>query len=279
MIKNLKTTLLLWVGAMILLAPAGGRAQDFPPDIQAIVDRKSLVIAMVEKDQPPFFMVGEEGELFGLDVDLAKRIAREFGVRVVFNRSSKTFNGTVALVAEKKADIAISKLSRTLIRARKVLFTKPYIVLRKGLLINRLGLAKATRGQDVVQFIKNYNSSIGVITASSYVGFARRMFPSATLREYRQWEEVTAAVASGEVLAAFRDELEVKKVIRGNPEAVLTLQSVAFTDTEDPIAMAVAADSVHLLFWLNEYLDSLGMEMDADKLLRKYHHVLFRSQQ
>jgi len=255
----------------LLLVTSTVFAQQFAPDIQRIIDKKMIIIAMLEKDQPPFFMKNEDDSLVGFDVELARGIAKELGVKAVFNRTSKTFDGTVDLVVNRQADIAISKLSITLSRAQKVLFTHPYVVLRKALLINQLNFAKAVKGQDQIDFIKNLRGDLGVLAASSYVGFAKKMFPHVEIHEFKQWEDLVTAVEKGEILAVFRDELEIKKVVRNNHYSVLKLQTVAFKDTKDPIAMAVSPDCRHLLFWLNLYLDSLNMDMDADKLLDKYY--------
>lgn len=245
-------------------------AGEYPSDIQKIIDKKEIVIAMYEKDQSPFFMVTKSGELVGFDVELGRGIAKELGVKAVFNRSPESFNGTVDLVVQKKADIVISKLSRTLTRAKKVLFTKPYIILRKGLLINRLQLARAKKGKSTFEFIKSLTGKIGVIADSSYVGFGQRMFPKARMIEFPSWEDITEAVINGEVIAGFRDELEIKKIIKSASDQVIKLQSVVFKDTKDPIAIAVSCDSPHLLQWLNQYLDSFNNGVTADKLLDKY---------
>ena len=245
-------------------------AGEYPPDIQKIIDKKEIVIAMYEKDQSPFFMVTKSGELVGFDVDIARGIAKELGVKAVFNRSSISFNGTVNLVVTKEADLVISKLSRTLTRAKKVLFTKPYIVLRKGLLINRLRLAQAKKGRSTSVFIQSLTGKIGVIADSSYVGFGKRMFPNARMVEFPNWKDITEAVIDGQVTAGFRDELEIKKIIRSASDQVIKLQSVVFKDTKDPIAIAVSTDAPHLLHWLNQYLDSFNSVMTADKLIEKF---------
>ena len=86
------------------------------PDIARIVNRGELVVAMYRVDQPPFFYV-KGGELMGIEVDLAKAIAKELKVSVRFDRSPATFNEVVDVVARQDADLGISKLSRTLARA------------------------------------------------------------------------------------------------------------------------------------------------------------------
>src|SRR4030095_11458007 len=61
------------------------------PDIKTILDRGELIVAMTEGEQPPFYYVGPDGQLAGLDVTLARDIAARLGVKVSFNRSPKSF--------------------------------------------------------------------------------------------------------------------------------------------------------------------------------------------
>ena len=260
---------------MVCLALCSNRvfAGEYPPDIQRILDKKKIVIAMLNRDQPPFFVKGKDGRLEGLDVELARGVAMELGVEAEFNRSAKTFNETVDMVVAKEADIVISKLSQTLPRAKKILFTKPYIVLRKGLLINRLKMARARKGKPPAEFIQSVKGDIGAIAGSSYVEFGRRMFPGAEIKEYPAWADVVNAVIDGDVIAGFRDELEIKKIIRMFPDQAIKIQSAVFKDTKDPIAIAVSSDAFNLLAWLNQYLDFLNLEMNADKLLKQFSYM------
>jgi polar amino acid transport system substrate-binding protein len=258
---------------LIILTASFVSSQEWHPDIQRIKERGKLIIALTNKDQPPFYMVNKEGELQGLDVMLGKDIAEELGVDVQFDRTAKTFEGLIDLIVRKKADVAISKLSKTLKRAEKVLFTRPYIVLRKGLLVNRLKMAQAKGDEDPIEFIIHMRGDIGVVGSTSYVGFARKMFPEATIKEFNTWEEVIAALDRGDILAAFRDELEIKKIIRKYPDITIDVKTVVFKDTKDPIAMAVSFDNTHLLYWLNEYLETKNYNLDADKLLSKYPEI------
>ena len=258
-------------------ASASPETGSFPPAIRNILDQGQITIAMTQNDMPPFYFRDASGNLSGIDVMLAKGIAERLGVRAVFNREATSFNGVVDLVVEGKADIAVSKLSRTLDRAKVIRYTDPYIVFRQGLLINRLGLAKKTQRMSEYEFIQNFTGKLGVIRASSYVGYARENFPAAEIVEYATWNEVVDAVFTGEILAAYRDEMEIKKIVRGRKDALVKLKTVLITDQEDPIAVAVAADKTHLLAWLNIYLQSCRLKLTPEKLLDMYPEIFHKS--
>lgn len=242
-----------------------------PADIQRIVDRGKLIVALLDTDNAPFFMTKSWSEVpSGLDTKIAEGLADALGVDIEFNRAANTFNGVVDQVYDLKADIAISKLSQTLKRARRVRFSRPYVTMRQGLLVNRVQLAAETHGNHVIEAIRNFEGKVGVIEGSSYVGFLKQKFPQATVQEYPDWDEIVAAVISGEIQAAYRDELEVKKIILKNPDAALRLQTIALTDTKDSIAMALPWDSGHLQAFVNQYLDTLNIDYSADDVLAEY---------
>lgn len=240
-----------------------------PPDVQRILQRGKLIVAMLNQDNPPFFMI-RQGELDGSDVDVARSIAEQLGVPVEFNRSAKTFDQVVQTVYRLDADLAISKLSRTLNRAKSVRFSQPYVTMRQGLLVNRLQLVQQANGRSVTEVIRNLEGKIGVIQGSSYVGFTQKRFPKAQVVEFSSWSAAVDAVMRGEVLAAYRDELEVKKVVFSKPDAALQLQTIALTDTEDSIAIALPWDSLHLLAFVNQTLDMMHINDTADSLLQAY---------
>jgi polar amino acid transport system substrate-binding protein len=240
-----------------------------PPDIQRIVDRGQLIVSILNQDNAPFFMQ-RQGELTGLDVKIAGAIAEQLGVELVLNRTATTFDDSVNAVYRLEADLAISKISRTLKRARLVRFSRPYVTMRQGLLINRVQLAQQAAGRETADVIRNLTGRIGVIQGSSYVGFAKQKFPQTTIVEFPTWSTLVDAVVKGDVVAAYRDELEVKKVVLSQPESALQFQTAALTDTEDAIAVALPWDSQNLLAFVNQYLDTAKINHTADTLLQEF---------
>lgn len=249
-------------------------ASNLPPDIQGILDRGVLVVAVLGTDNPPFFSENSQGELTGLDIDLGQAIATELGVKVKFDRSAKVFNEVVDLVYQHKADIGISKLSISMARAKKVLFSSPYVSMRQGLLVNRLELAKKAQNKRPEEVIQNLDGKLGVIQGTQYaLFFAKTRFPQAQVVEFETWDDVVEAVKTGEVLAAYRDELEVKKIVLAQPDSALDIQTVALTDTKDALAMVIPWDYNHFLAFVNTYLDLNNLNYTVEELINKYPDI------
>ncbi len=254
-----------------VLAQSDGAIRSLmPPDIERILNRGKLVVAVLGQDNAPFFMDMGEGEMGGLDIQLARAIANELGVELELKRSAKTFNEVVDKVYWHDADMAISKISRTMKRARRVRFSQSYLQMKQGLLINRLQLAQQTTSSQVVETIRNLTGKVGVIEGSSYVGFLQQKFPQATIVEMPSWNDIVTAVTEGEILAGYRDELEIKKVVLTQPDAALQLQTAVLTDTQDALAIVMPWNSTHLLAFTNQYLEMLATEYTVDGLLDEY---------
>ncbi|MGB3512070.1 MAG: transporter substrate-binding domain-containing protein [Microcoleaceae cyanobacterium] len=249
-------------------------SQALSPDIQRILDRGQLIVVMTEYDNAPFFVENERGKLAGLDITIAKDLAQGLGVKLEINRSAKTFNDVVEVVAQGQADLAISKLSQTLKRAKIISFSHPYLTMRQSLLLNRIQLTKAAKNKDTVEFLREFEGKIGVINGSSYEGFAKQKFPKATIVKYPSWEDVVKGAIKGDILAAYRDELEVKKIILNQPNVALNFKTVALKDTQDPIAIAVPWSSNHLLEFVNLYLEITNTDYTVNSLLGEYSELL-----
>lgn len=244
-----------------------------PPDIRRIKERGKLTVAMFHQDRPPFFYRNEQGQLVGIDVNLSLNIASALGVKIEFDRTAQTFDEVVDKVVTGQADLAISKLSVTLSRALRTRYTQPYVIFQQALLVNRLKLAALetdNSGRAALELVIGSNEKIGVRTATSYLEYARSLFPNAKIVPFDSMKALMAAVQQGEILAAFYDENELSTAIKNEPQLSVYAKLFIFKDRVDPIAIAVAPKDEQLLAWLNIYLDNMKKDMAIDKLLREY---------
>jgi len=258
--------------AFIMIAAVVGTAslaQDGPPDITAITKQGYIVIAMLGTDNAPFFSV-QDGQLVGIDVDLAKSIASAMGVQPRFDRSAKSFDETIEMVRTGKADIAVSKLSRTGERARIVAFSSPYITLRHALLFNRLNLKQKSADEDVGDYIRHFHGTLGVIEKSAYETFATMYFPDAKVVSLKNWSAVVDAAIDGTVDAGYRDEFAVRAVGLDQPETSISLRPITIDDARSAISVAVPWNKPMLLAIVNQVIDDRPRKMNADDVMGLY---------
>ena len=249
-----------------LVKVADGRL--LAPDIARIVNSGELVVAMLKADTPPFFSFNDSGQWVGLEVDLAEAIAKELGVKLRINRDAGSFNAAVDILARGEADMAISKLSRTLARAQTISFSSAYLTLNHALLLNRVKFAQIARGRPLTEVIRSFEGSIGVIAKSSFAEYAKRNFPKASIQEFPTWNNVLVALQKGEITSAYRDEFEIKRVLNADPTASLVLRTVTLKDLEDTLSVGVSVSDTQLLAFVNAFLAQRTEKLDINKVLQ-----------
>ena len=238
------------------------------PDIARIITSGELVVAMLKVDTPPFFSFNSDGQWVGLEVDLAEAIAKELGVKLRINRDAGTFNAVVDILAQGGADLAISKLSRTLARTQTIAFSNPYLTLNHALLLNRVKFAQIAKGRPLPEVIRSFDGSIGVIAKSSFADYSKRNFPKARIQEFPTWNNVLVALEKGEITGAYRDEFEIKRVLSSDPTASLLLRTVTLKDLEDTLGIGVSVSSPRLLAFVNQFLAQRTEKLDINKVLK-----------
>ncbi|MFN5350814.1 MAG: substrate-binding periplasmic protein [Polaromonas sp.] len=236
------------------------------PDIAQILARGELVVAVLATDTPPF-VHQKGGKLVGVDIELVEEVAKELKVPVRYDRSSKTYDEIIQLVASDKADMGVSKLARTLKRAQTVLFSIPYVNLDHSLLVNRLEFAKMARDQSVTRAMQNFTGKMGVLGGSAWEEFARRNFPRATVVAYPSWPKVIEAVKTGQVVAAYRDAVEVRSIMDADATLALTLRTVSFTDLQSQICVVMRDGDAVLVSFVNALIANRTEKITVNKLL------------
>ena len=240
-------------------------------DIDDILARKTLTVAMPGFESFPFFG-GTGDKLQGIDADTSQQLAEALGVKLVLDRSPSTFDGAVALIEQGRADLIVAKLSRTLSRARNISYSRPYAQLSHALIINRVRFAILANGRQPEEVVRAFDGELGVIAGSSFEYYARNNFTQAKVRTFLAWQELVAAVREGHVDAAYRDDLEIKRLLHEDPSLTIVARSVTLTDLADTIAIGVRRGSPHLLEFVNLFLELSGRDkpMTADQLVDRY---------
>ena len=245
----------------VVLGATAASADPAPlaPDIQRILARGRLVVAVAGFEVPQFVGTGANGELAGRDIALARGMAAALGVPVEFDRRADSVDAIIDIIARHEADLAVSRLSATLPRAMRVHVSHPYLMLRQALLLNRPRLAALTREHDPLEVLNAPDVDIAVVDGSGYADYARLLLPRARIAIFPRWEpETVEAVLHGELLGALGDEMAVDAALAARPAAALQLRSLVLADTRDPISVALPWDSSQLAAWVDLYIDGMA---------------------
>lgn len=251
------TTIIFTVIASFFFQTTHARIEEpitSPPDIQKIQERGTLIVALYDKDMPPFFMRDADGKLIGYDVNLAENMASALGVKVEFRRTANTFDGVVDEVAKGNADIAISLLSITLPRALKVDFSNPYAYPPQALLYNRLAAAQKHYSNVTQDIVNDPNITLGVLEKSSHIEYAHRNYPHAKIILYTDVGQGMQDVRNNKLFCFYFNEIEIKNWLEKQPDANLYVNYQKINYMRDPIGIAVSWHEPHLLNWINWFL-------------------------
>ena len=260
--------LALSVGLGILPAVAESTSRSgLSRDLQSIVDAKVLRVAVTRFELPSFHVRGPDGALLGPEIDMAQQIGHALGVRVEFVDDAESFDAVVDFVAAGRADIGVSKLSQTYSRLQRVRFSEPYVTLRHALLFNRVAIARAADGRPPAAVLQKFKGRLGVIAGSAYVDFAHRNFPDATLVEARTWDAAIASLLSGQVDAVYRDEFEIRRVLKNKPALNVQLGSAAIVDQNALLSIAICDTCSKLQEFINYHIATTRGAFTLNELL------------
>ncbi len=242
------------------------------PEIIKIKKQGVLTVGILQEDTPPFFMIGKDGQLHGFDIELAQRIGKELGVKVIFNRNAKTFDDVVDLVVQKKIDLAISKLSINLSRAQKVSYTTPYIFIKSVLLINRVKNANLEKlnTSELIASLNKSNTSIGIVRGTTHKNMISEDFPKANVVEFNKIEQALQAVSEGSVDSMQTHETNARNWLHIHPEKSVRVKYISRNDRISPVAIAVSWERADLVQWLNNVIDVASMDGTLDRLKKHY---------
>jgi polar amino acid transport system substrate-binding protein len=247
MLLSKTTARLRVVGVAICVAlfalPSGAQEVSSQPtaahDLQSIIDAKRLRVAVTRFDLPSFHTHRPDGTLVGAEIEIAQQIGQALGVKVEFIEDADSFDAVVDLVAAERADIGISKLSQTYRRLHRVRFSEPYVTLRHALLFNRAGIAREANGRPPAAVLQRYRGRIGVIAGSAYVDFAMTNFPEASVAKAPTWDLVVASLLAGQVDAIYRDEFEIRRIVKISPALNVQFGTAAITDQNALLSIAI----------------------------------------
>ena len=255
--RSLFGTIVLAVSIGLSNLPAVAQSPSRPGllrDLNSIVEAKVLRVAVTRFDLPSFHVRGPDGTLLGPEIEMAQQIGRALGIRVEFVDNAESFDSVVDYVAVGSADIGVSKLSQTYNRLKRVRFSEPYVTLRHALLFNRVAIARAAGGRPPAAVLQKYQGRLSVIAGSAYVDFASKNFPDATVVEARNWDAAIENLLSGQVDAVYRDEFEIRRVLKNKPALNVPLGSAVIVDQKALLSIAICDTCSKLQEFINYHI-------------------------
>jgi polar amino acid transport system substrate-binding protein len=231
------------------------------PVLDRIQKRGELIVGTMG-NMPPLNMTSKDGEIFGLEPDLAKSLAKAMDVEVKF--VTKPFNELLPALQAGEVDMVISGMTITPERNRKVAFIGPYFISGKAFLTKIQTIANADEAEDA----NNPNTKIVTLKGSTSQAFAEAYLDKATLSTTADYDEAVDLVLQNKVDAMIADyPICVVSVFR-YPEAGLL--SVVTQLTYEPLGIAIPANDPLLMNWTRNTLNNIKGSGLLDELKLKW---------
>lgn len=150
--NNMKKNLLIFIiiiGLLAIIYINIPSHQKKDPLLERIRQKGELVIG-TDATYPPMEAVDEDGVFYGIDIDIAKEIAKDLGVKPVFQ--NVPWEIIFDVVRDGDVDITISSVTITQERAQTMSFSDPYFNAGQVLIIRSEDKEKIKNVDDIAEY-------------------------------------------------------------------------------------------------------------------------------
>ena len=231
------------------------------PVLDRIQSRGELVVGTMG-NMPPLNMTSKDGEIFGLEPDLARLMAKAMNVKVKF--VTKPFNELLPALQNGQVDMVLSGMTITPERNRKVAFIGPYFISGKAFLTKIKTIAYADEAKDA----NNPDTKIVALKGSTSQAFAEEYLDKTTLFTTGTYDEAVDMVLQDKAQAMIADYPICVVSVYRYPEAGLL--SIVTQLTYEPIGIAIPANDPLLMNWTRNTLNNIEGSGILDELKLKW---------
>ena len=182
---------LLGVLSLPLLTYGENSPTTKPPLLNEVLQKGTLEIGV--SLFTPWTLKNTQGELVGFEIDVAKQLAKDLGVKPNFHVFE--WHDIVPALLNKKIDIIIAGMTITPQRALSLSFSQPYAE-------SGIGLATNTKLTQSFTSLKNLNHPDVILAAVEGTvadDVAHRIFPKATIQVFPSNEKAIHALTTGKI--------------------------------------------------------------------------------
>ncbi len=229
--------------------------------LQSILKAGKLRVGM-EPGYMPFEMQDKQSQIVGFDVDMAKVMAKEMGVKLELVPTA--WDGIIGSLLTDKFDIIMSGMTVTQSRNLKVNFVDPYIVVGQTILINKKLEGTVKRYTDLNDPRYTVASKLGTTGEQA----VKSLIPRAKYKSFETEPEAALEVINGKA-DAFVYDLPYCAVFYAQKGA----GKLVFLDdpfTFEPLGWAIKQGDPDFLNWLNNFLAQVKGDGRYDRIYSKW---------
>lgn len=248
---------LLISSAMVYINPTAHAEQD--QTWEKIKERGELRVGFSADYAPMEFehTVNGKTEYAGVDIDLAKKIAKDNNLKLKIVNMS--FDSLLGALKTGKIDIIISGMTSTPERKKQVDFSDSYMMTKNIMLVKK---DKVNEYKDIKDF---NNKKVGAQKGTEQEKIAQTEIENASITSLSRLPDVILALKSGKVEGAVVEKPVAEAYLKQNPK--LGISNVKFNEEEKDTVIAVPKDSPKLLSEINKTIKEVKDKGLIDKYM------------
>ncbi|HDA6830271.1 TPA: ABC transporter permease subunit [Staphylococcus aureus] len=248
---------LLISSAMVYINPTAHAEQD--QTWEKIKERGELRVGLSADYAPMEFehTVNGKTEYAGVDIDLAKKIAKDNNLKLKIVNMS--FDSLLGALKTGKIDIIISGMTSTPERKKQVDFSDSYMMTKNIMLVKK---DKVNEYKDIKDF---NNKKVGAQKGTEQEKIAQTEIENASITSLTCLPDVILALKSGKVEGAVVEKPVAEAYLKQNPK--LGISNVKFNEEEKDTVIAVPKDSPKLLSQINKTIKEVKDKGLIDKYM------------
>ena len=242
-------------------------AQGQEKDQLAAIKKSGVLKVATSADYAPFefhTMVDGKDKIVGSDIDLAKAIAKELGVKAEV--SDMNFNTVLASLKEGKADLAISAISATDERKQQFDFTDNYYNPPQVVIINKKNKEIYRNANDLKE--KNVGAQKGSIQEE----LVKTQLKGAKLVTIDKVPNMIVEVNQGSLAATVVEKTIAESYIAQNPDLMIADISLE-PAPDEAFAIALPKESSQLQKELNQIIKKLNDEGKIEEFIQQNNEL------
>lgn len=242
-------------------------AQGQEKDQLAAIKKSGVLKVATSADYAPFefhTMVDGKDKIVGSDIDLAKAIAKELGVKAEV--SDMNFNTVLASLKEGKADLAISAISATDERKQQFDFTDNYYNPPQVVIINKQNKEIYRNAND----LKDKN--VGAQKGSIQEELVKTQLKGAKLVTIDKVPNMIVEVNQGSLAATVVEKTIAESYIAQNPDLMIADISLE-PAPDEAFAIALPKESSQLQKELNQIIKKLNDEGKIEEFIQQNNEL------
>ena len=237
----------------LMFCLAGSVAAD---DINKQLTKSSIIDKVMRKGKlrvglatfVPWAMQDKKGEWVGFEIDVAKQLAEDMGVKIEFVPTK--WEGLIPSLLTGKFDLIIAGMTGTPQRALKINFTNPYDYSGMNVVIHKDFAAGVTDYMDLDKKGNTIISRVGTTGAA----LAKATFKNATVRLFPDEGPMVQELLNGKAAAFLGSAPQPAQLAAKYPETLMFLDKNL---VQQPICIGVPKGDPDTLAYLNNWITTV----------------------